>query len=124
MDTIYEESLKEKDVPLGIGMHMSDIYIEEMVKSFDKSTLTHHRVRDLLNPFLQALGKIDQIVLFKRIKDKVFLKLIESNGIDADDQGELYLPKFDIVEYAEVELFTVASAKDTIESRRDEIWVS
>jgi len=124
MDTIYQESLKEKEVPLGVGMQMADVYIDEMAACFDKSSLSHKRVRDLLNPFLQALSKIDQIVLFRRIKDKVFLKLIESNGLDAEEENPLYFPKFDIVEYAEVDLFTVASAQETLESRRDEIWVS
>lgn len=122
MDAIYEESLKDKDVPLGVGMQMADIYIEEMSRNFDKQELTHERVGQLLNPFLQALGKAQQLVLFQRIKEKVFIKLLESNGVDADENGDLYFPKFDIIDYAESDLFKLASDKDTIESRREEIY--
>lgn len=122
MDAIYEESLKDKDVPLGVGMQMADIYIEEMSKCFDKQELTHERVTQLLNPFLQALGKAQQLVLFQRIKEKVFVKLLECNGVDADENGDLYFPKFDIIDYAESDLFKLASDKDTIESRREDIY--
>lgn len=122
MDAIYEESLKEVDVPMGIGLQMADVYIDEIANNFEKLDLTQVRVAALLSPFLQALGKIHQIALFQRIKEKVFLKLLDCNGINSDEQNPLYFPKFDIVDYSENQMFKVASSNDTIESRRDEIY--
>jgi len=123
MDAMYEEALKEIDVPMGIGLQMADVYIEEMVRNFSKDELIHERVVELLSPFLKALGKIHQIALFQRIKEKVFDKLIECNGVKSDDANELYLPKFDIVQYAESQIYELASSNDIIESRREDIYV-
>lgn len=122
MNILYVESLYESEVPLGLGMHVADIYIEEISKAFDKNTLSQKKMVQLLSPFINALGQTKQLALYERIKEKVFMKLIESNGVGADESGPLYFPKFDIVEYAEVDIFTVASDANTIESRRSDIY--
>jgi hypothetical protein len=122
MNILYVESLYESEVPLGLGMHVADIYIEEISKAFDKNTLSQKKMVQLLSPFINALGQTKQLALYERIKEKVFTKLIESNGVGADESGALYFPKFDIVEYAEVDIFTVASDTNTIESRRTDIY--
>lgn len=119
MSILYEECLKEVEVPLGVGMQLADIYIDEIKNNFEKSALTHERVVHLLDPFLQALGRTRQFALFERIKEKVFVKLIESNGIDADEENELYFPNFDIVEYAEKEIFELTSAPEVPEGKED-----
>jgi hypothetical protein len=122
MDALYDESLKEAGVPMGIGLQMADIYIDEVANNFKKEELLQDRVSALLSPFLQAIGTTHQIALFMRIKEKVFEKLIDCNGIKADETNELYFPRFDIVEYSEKKMFVVASSSDTIESRRDDIY--
>ena len=121
MEAVYEESLKEDDVPMGIGLQMADVYIEEMANNLTEK-LTQSRIAILLDPFLKALGQTHQIALFQRIKEKVFEKLIESNGVKSSETNSLYFTKFDIVEYAENQMFEVASSSDTIESRRNEIY--
>jgi hypothetical protein len=75
-----------------------------------------------LSPFLNALGHTQQLALFERIKVKVFQKLIDSNGLESDESNSTYFPKFDIVEYAEVDIFSVASDAETMESRRTDIY--
>ena len=122
INSIFEETLRGKDVPLGVGMQIADVYLEEISKNFDKSQLSHERITQLLCPFLKALGKCEQFVLFKRIMDSVFVKLVESNGADSDKSGDLYLPNFKIVDYAEDEIFPIASSNETIATRRDDIY--
>lgn len=122
INSIFEETLRGKDVPLGVGMQIADVYLEEISKNFDKSQLSHERITQLLSPFLKALGKCEQFVLFKRIMDSVFVKLVESNGADSDKSGDLYLPNFKIVDYAEDEIFPIASSNETIATRRDDIY--
>lgn len=122
IDSIFEETLRGKDVPLGVGMQLADVYLEEINNNFDKQHLSHERIVQLLNPFLKALSKCEQFVLFKRIKESVFNKLVETNGTDADKNGHLYLPNFNIVDYSENEIFPIASSNETIESRRDDIY--
>jgi hypothetical protein len=122
MNIIYVESLYESEVPLGLGMHVADIYIDEISKAFNKDILKHKQIAQLLSPFLNALGHTQQLALFERIKVKVFQKLIDSNGLESDESNSTYFPKFDIVEYAEVDIFSVASDAETMESRRTEIY--
>lgn len=117
MNAIYEESLKESDVPLGVGMHMADIYLDELISCFDKDDLTHKHISQLLKPFLKALGNSKQLALFQRVKEKIFEQLI-----DKAKESYEYFPKLNLKEYGEVDIFKVASAKDTMESRRSEIY--
>ena len=117
MNAIYEMSLKESDVPLGVGMHMADIYLDELLINFEKSELTHERIVQLLSPFLKALGNAQQLALFQRIKEKIFLKLFNILENSSDDFAE-----FKLKDYAEKELFKIASEEDTMESRRSEIY--
>ena len=121
LNTIYEEVLKGKDVPTDIGGCLAEVYIEEINKNFDKLEISHEKVVQLLNPFLKTLWQTQKVVLFQKIKDSVFNKLIDSNGIDADEMGDLYLPKFDIVEYAENEMHSIFSSDETLDSRREDV---
>ena len=122
LDAIYEEVLKEKEVPTAIGVQLTEVLIEEMAKNFDKKELSHGRVIQLLNPFLKTLCQTQRVVLFQKTRDNVFNKLIETNGIDADEDGELYFPKFDIVEYAEHEMHEMFSSDETLDSRREDVY--
>ena len=112
IDSLYDEALKEKDVPLGVGMQIADVYIEEISKNFDKDKLSHQRIVQLLHPLLKGLGTAYQFALFKRIKDSVFNKLLETNGPDADENDLLYFPKFNLSEYAESEILEIASSNE------------
>jgi hypothetical protein len=88
----------------------------------DKNDLTQPRMIMLLIPFLRGLGNAKQLAIADRIKNKVFMRLIETNGIDADEDNPLYFSKFDLVQYAENELFKVASSLGILENRRDDIY--
>lgn len=122
IDSFYEETLKSKSVPSEIGSQIAEVYIEEISKNFDKLELSQERMTQLLNPFLKALWTNENDSLYQNIKEKVFNKLIESNGVDAKEDGDLYLPKFDIVQYAEFEMYSIFFSDEILDSRRDEIY--
>ncbi|CAI2363777.1 unnamed protein product [Moneuplotes crassus] len=114
---IFTETLSNENSSVEVGMHIADIYLEELINNFDQEKLTHKQLTILLNPFLECLEKTTQSTLFRRVKEKVFEQLIEKAT-----ESENYFPMFNVKKYGEEIIFPVASGESTLESRRDGIY--
>ena len=88
-------------------LHIADIHMEELSKfaEQDMGNLSQEEMEAMFQPFLNALTMTTQRAIFKRIIEKVFHALIESEGIEQEGK----FTHFDIIPYAEGPMFEAAS---------------
>ena len=48
--------------------------------------------------------------------------MIESNGVDSEESHELNLKSFDLVPYAESEIFKMCSSKESYDPHREQFY--
>ncbi|GAB9471349.1 hypothetical protein Gpo141_00008566 [Globisporangium polare] len=132
-------------LPNGLRMHLSDLYLEEIYKAVGASVDTEAFLL-LLEPFFTLLSSEYDKTIFKRVRELVFAPMLtdykfgpqpekkqnkkstesnESGETDGDDEEEDEEDKvFELVDLAYVQhrIFNIASADDTAERNRSGLY--
>jgi hypothetical protein len=69
-----EESIVSKGIPL----QLCDVFLEEL-NQVDSQDISTSQLSSLLEPFLFAMSRCSNKILCLRIKERVFLPLLENN---------------------------------------------
>jgi len=84
-----------ESAPVGLKMHISDIYMEELAK-VGADELTSEMVQQFLIPFCRVLIESDDSIYMDSISKDVFLYLINQD-VDEDAFQEFPVLKYDVV---------------------------
>ncbi|KAF1322098.1 Ribosomal RNA processing protein 1, partial [Globisporangium splendens] len=126
-------------LPNGLRMHLSDLYLVELYQAAGASVETDSFLL-LLEPFFTLLSSEYDKTVFKRVRELVFLPMLseykfgpqptkeakeqsdESGETDGDDEDEVKV--FEQVDLAHVQhrIFSIASADDTAERNRSGLY--
>lgn len=80
--------LEEVQTSKGIPLQICDIFLQELNK-VDSQDISNTNLSSLLEPFLVALAKCKNVILIQRIKDKIFLPLLENNTTEKLTDNEI-----------------------------------
>uniref|UniRef100_K3X0L7 Uncharacterized protein n=1 Tax=Globisporangium ultimum (strain ATCC 200006 / CBS 805.95 / DAOM BR144) TaxID=431595 RepID=K3X0L7_GLOUD len=126
-------------LPNGLRMHLSDLYLVELHQAAGASVETDSFLL-LLEPFFTLLSSEYDKTVFKRVRELVFLPMLseykfgpqpakeakeqadDSGETDGDDEDEVKV--FEQVDLAHVQhrIFSIASADDTAERNRSGLY--
>ncbi len=75
----------------GIPLQICDVFLEEL-NNVDAEQISTVNLSLLLEPFLQSLSQCENVILTQRIKDKIFLPLLENNITPLVDEEDQVVP--------------------------------
>jgi hypothetical protein len=76
--------LDENLVSKGIPLQLCDVFLREL-NSADGKAISNEHISLLLEPFLKALASCSNLIILGRIKEKVFLPILENNILPEEE---------------------------------------
>jgi len=70
--------LDEEVSSKGIPLQVCDVFLEEL-NDVDSQEISYVNLALLLDPFLKALASSSNVILKMRLKEKIFLPILENN---------------------------------------------
>lgn len=79
--------MEETLISNGIPLQICDIFLQELNK-VDSENISFMNIANLLSPFLQTLANCRNRMLIERIKEQIFMPILENNITPEQENGE------------------------------------